>query len=245
MATTSFPHNSTPSVNRGVAEAGWRRFGRVMLQPGVVQNVQGSVEASAAGGTRIVDVATGEVFIDGFILRVDEPVPLFIAAADPIDDRIDRVVVRYDPEGFAVAPAPSGTVTLEVLEGVPDAYPVPPTLTQTVDGIFELPVAQVVVQGGVAFLDPADIVDERVFVSQFRDLQGSTAERLAFVPSAIGVWWFDTDLDRILRWDGTQWVDTIDVTGIAQELAVFVDAAEDAAAAAEDAAIVFAIALGG
>lgn len=241
MATTSFPHNSTPSVNRGVAEEGWRRFGRLMLSPGVILGVGSELAPSIAGGDRVVTVAAGELFVDGFLLRVDDPTDLFISSADPVDDRIDRIVARYDPEGFSVPPAPSGTVTLQVIEGVPDAYeayPVPEPLVQTETGVYDVPVAQVVVQGGAAFLNPADVIDERVFSSASRDLSGPTAQRLAFVPDVVGVFWFDTDLGIVFRWDGSQWVDAL---GLAQALADV----EAAAAAAEDAAIVFAIALGG
>ena len=267
MATTSFPHNSTPTVNRGVAEAGWRRFGRLMLSPGVILGVGSELAPSIAGGDRLVTVAAGELFVDGFLLRVDDPTDLFIGSADPVDDRIDRIVARYDPEGFSVPPAPSGTLTLQVIEGVPDAYPVPEPLVQTETGVYDVPVAQVVVQGGAAFLDPADVIDERVFSSAQRDLSGTTAQRLAFVPDVTGVFWFDTDLGIVFRWDGSQWEDVLQVaqaladveaaraaavqdvedagTAAVGAVAAAVQQAEDAAAAAEDAAIVFAIALGG
>jgi hypothetical protein len=154
-----------------------------------------------------VTVETGRAFVDGFFLTVtDTAAPLTIAPADPVDDRIDAVVVRYDPEGFTAAPVPSGSVTLVVKQGTPDPYgPVAPAVVQDIDGVFEISIGAVLVQAATAQIAQSDVTDTRTFTTQVRDLVGTTAERLALSPLE-GTWWFDTDLNEVLRYDGTNWI---------------------------------------
>lgn len=225
MSIQSFPHNSTVAVSRGVAEAGWRRFGRLMLSPGVVDGVGGELQVSAAGGTREVQVASGELFVEGFILQVSSVQTLVVPDADPDDPRIDGVFARYEPEGFSTAPDPSGLVSLVVRSGVAAAVPVAPEPVEDPAADYEVPLAFVDVAAGSAFVDPGDLQDARVFASQVRDLSGPTAERLATTAVAVGTRWFDTDLALEFRWTGSDW------------LAL--------GAVPDETAIIFAIALGG
>lgn len=209
MAVQSFPHNSTPTVNRGVAEAGWRQYSRLYLISGVLAGVENELEVTADGVSGLqVTVDTGRAFVDGFFLSVtDTPAVLPIAPADPVDDRVDTIVARYDPEGFSATPVPSGTITLAVKTGTPDPYgPVAPSITQSTTGVFEIPLAIVLVTAATAQIAPSDVTDQRVFTTQIRDLSGPTAERLALTPLE-GTYWYDTDTETTFRWDGTQWID--------------------------------------
>jgi len=208
MAVQSFPHNSTPTVNRGVAEAGWRQYSRLYLISGVLAGVDNELEVAADGVSGLqVTVNTGRAFVDGFFLANTGTVAaLPLAASDPVDDRVDLVVVRYDPTGFSAAPVPSGSVTLAVKTGTPSGSPVPPALEQNISGVFEIPLAIVLVEGAAAQIPPSNVTDQRVFTTQVRDLSGTTAQRLALTPLE-GTYWFDTDLNTTFRWDGTQWID--------------------------------------
>ena len=274
--TTSFPHNSIPGVNRGVAEAGWRQFARLYLLSGVIVDLGNELEVTADGVSGVqVEVATGRAWVDGFLLRNDEPFTVQLEQADPADDRLDLVVARYEPEGFAEEPTPSGTVELAAITGTPDASPVVPSLTQDPDGIFEVALASVLVEAAAAQVPPGNVTDQREFTTQVRDLSGTTAERNALAGQVLeGTFFFDTDELQTFRWDGSAWQGIVDVQSIEAQLQAFVDDAETelqefvdnsevllqgfvddaeearddaqtAAAAAEDAAIVFAIALGG
>ena len=263
--TTSFPHNSLPGVNRGVAEAGWRQFARLYLLSGVIVDLGQELEVTADGVSGVqVEVATGRAWVDGFLLRNDEPFTVQLEQADPADDRLDLVVARYDPEGFAEEPTPSGTVELAAITGTPDASPVVPSLTQDADGIFEVALASVLVEAAAAQVPPGNVTDQREFTTQVRDLSGTTAERNALAGQVLeGTFFFDTDELQTFRWDGSAWQGIVDLPSIEAQLQAFVDNAEielqgfvndaeearddaqTAAAAAEDAAIVFAIALGG
>ena len=203
--TTSFPHNSLPGVNRGVAEAGWRQFARLYLLSGVIVDLGNELQVTADGVSGVqVEVATGRAWVDGFLLRNDEPFTVQLEQADPADDRLDLVVARYEPEGFAEEPTPSGTVELAAITGTPDASPVGPSLTQDADGVFEVALAQVLVDAAAAQVPPGNVTDLRTFTTQVRDLSGTTAERLSVFPPP-GTLWFDTDVNDLFRYDGDAW----------------------------------------
>jgi hypothetical protein len=65
------------------------------------------------------------------------------------------VVLRLDPAG-------NGAVSVEVRQGVPAAVPVAPSLTQSVTGVFEVGLCEVVVEAG-AFVAGA-LTDVRLFL---------------------------------------------------------------------------------
>lgn len=257
--TSSFPHNSLATINRGVAEAGWRQFARLYLHSGVILGLGDGLVVSADGVSGVqVQVASGRAWVDGFFIRNDEPFVVPLQPADPADDRPDLIVVRYDPEGFAEDPTPSGTVEIVAKTGIPDPYGgVLPSVVQDPDGIWEVPLASVVVEAAAAQVPPGNVFDMRVFTTQVRDLSGTTAEREAAAGAVLeGTWWFDTDLGSAFRWNGSEWTDTLNVAGavsiIENAVAGLIGEAEqardDAQAAAslsEDAAILYAIALGG
>jgi len=127
-----------------------RRFLTNGVIPGVT-NELAVAEASPPGMK--VAMNTGEAWILGFWYQNDALLELDIAAADPIDPRIDRIVLQLD------------TVTdLEikavVLTGTPAPSPSPPALTRNND-VHEISLAQLAVGAGVTSIVNADITDER------------------------------------------------------------------------------------
>ena len=58
-----------------------------------------------------------------------------------------------------------------VLEGVPDASPVPLALTQTDGDIYEFPLALVAVGAGVTVISDANLTDQRVILASTATLQ--------------------------------------------------------------------------
>jgi hypothetical protein len=101
-----------------------------------------------------VRVSNGVGFVQGYYHEVySGPDTLVIAAANPTNPRIDRVVLRRDLAGR--------TGLVAVLTGTPAASPTPPPLTQNVAGIYELPLAQVRVNASASSIVNANITDER------------------------------------------------------------------------------------
>lgn len=264
MAIASFPH-----ADQSVNEPEWRTFARQFQPSGVVLGIGSELEVVADTGL-ILDVSDGSAYLDGFSYVGTDPAPVTLEPADTTDDRIDLVVLRYNPNGSG---AGVGSVRAGVVTGTPAPVPTIPALTEDATGIYEIPLASVLVEANSA--TAGTVTDLRRFVLAVRDLQGTTVERDALVP-VVGQYWYNTDLSLLQRWDGSQW-ETIGAPGalgdltdvavaapnnqdvlqfdsgagewvaadIAAQLAAAVQDAEDAAAAAEGAAILFAIALGG
>ena len=103
-----------------------------------------------------VVVPSGWAWIEGFWIYNTEDVIKTLAAADPDNDRIDRIVLRLDR-------TTEFEISIEVLEGTPAADPDPPELTQTSD-IYEILLKQVLVAEDATSVADEDITDEREFV---------------------------------------------------------------------------------
>ena len=114
--------------------------------------------------TMAVVVSAGAAFIEGddqadqgaYFVVSEDFVPLPLAPADPINARVDRVVLRVrDPQ----AGGPAGDdATLEVLTGTPAAVPTPQPIPDTAIGI-----ADILVPAEADFIVPQNITDIRVF----------------------------------------------------------------------------------
>lgn len=103
-----------------------------------------------------VRVGLGEAIFQGYYFQVYSAAEtLTIAAANPTNPRIDRIVVRRDLS--------ARTIALAVVQGTAAASPTAPALTQNSAGTWEFPLAQVRVEAAVASIVNAKITDERAF----------------------------------------------------------------------------------
>lgn len=192
MAETSYPHTSTP-----VGEPGWRQMGRLYTRSGVVGTVAGELAVSADGADLTVDVAAGRAYVDGFVYDLDAVTAVTIATADATDDRIDLVVLRYDPDGTGTD---DGTVRLAVVAGTPAATPAAPSPTQDADGIFEFPLAEVLVTAAGSTISAGDVTDVRRFTTGPFDLLSGyveTLEDLGDVSGTVTLDWATANVWRI------------------------------------------------
>lgn len=128
----------------------------LVQRDGVVYGYGGGLAVAATSPASMnVTVATGAAFIQGRMFEVHTAAEtLAIGAADPVNPRIDRVVVKLD-NSSAVR-----SVSLAVKAGTPAASPTPPALQR--DGtVWELSLAQVYVAAGATSISSANITDER------------------------------------------------------------------------------------
>ena len=110
-----------------------------------------------------VNVGLGSAFVQGRYFEVYSAAEtLAIAAANPSNPRIDRVVVRLDPT--------ARTCVLAVLTGTAAASPTAPALTQTPGGTWELPLAQVAVAALAGGITNANITSEAPTAAPVNDL---------------------------------------------------------------------------
>lgn len=127
------------------------------IMPGVYNDLE--VTERGAGANMSVDVASGAAFVNGVHYQSTATENLIVAAADPANPRLDRVILR-------VTRGATQTVRLAVLTGVAAAAPALPALTQTA-ALFEIDVAHVYVRAATASILDEDISDKRVFAPNF------------------------------------------------------------------------------
>jgi hypothetical protein len=99
--------------------------------------------------TTSVDVLAGSALIQGVAYINTATVPFTIAANSSGNPRIDTVVVRAD---YALQ-----TVRLAVLQGTPAVTPSTPTLTQSANVMWEIPLADIAVATGFTSIVKANI----------------------------------------------------------------------------------------
>jgi len=133
-------------------------FAKLMLDSigdGYVRDIGNELEVVAATPYNMtVEVGTGRGYIQGYSFDVEDTtysVP--IAAADPDNPRIDRIVAR-------LSVTQNRNITLIDLQGVPSASPEPPELTRDTE-TYDISLAQVLVEAGASSVPSANITDER------------------------------------------------------------------------------------
>ena len=150
MTKTYFPFDAGAGAN--VTEAQWADMATLWRDTGVHPTLLNKLETFADSTGMQVKVKSGVAWVEGFYFKSNAQETLAIAASDPSNPRIDRVIVQLDRV--------NNIVDLKVLTGTPAASPVAPTLTQT-SMIWEISLAQVLVGTGVTTIAAGNVTDER------------------------------------------------------------------------------------
>jgi hypothetical protein len=112
--------------------------------------------------------------------------------------RIDRLVVRFNPS--------SGVARLQWVQGTPSALPQPPALTQVPDGTWDMPKLQVRVNPTAPTLTGL-FVDQPYQALPTITCTSSTRPGMNGTPTPrTGQPIYDTDLQRVLYWNGSSWI---------------------------------------
>jgi hypothetical protein len=129
-----------------------------MFSYGVFSDIENELVVTETDPVSLnVKVDTGWAFVHGFWYHNDSALTKSLGAADPTLDRIDRIVLRLDS-------TTNFKISCEVLAGTPAASPSPPSLTQT-DAIYEISLAQVLVEATATSVNNSKITDERSFAA--------------------------------------------------------------------------------
>jgi len=147
------PEGSVPQYN----QSDDMEINRLKFTSGFYSGVEDELEVVENDPVSLsVVLKTGWAFVYGaWYHNKTDPIVKTLAAADPDNPRIDRIVLRLDTtEEFKISS--------EVLTGNPAADPDPPELTQT-DATYEIALAQVLVGAGVTSISDANITDEREY----------------------------------------------------------------------------------
>lgn len=142
----------------------WAQTVRAIIGTGVVAGLGAELAVIEANPPAMsVRVGDGAAFILGYGFEVyGGPDTVVIAAANPTNPRIDRIVVRRSMS--------AREVVIAVLQGTPAGSPAPPALTESEAGTYEIPLAQVLVPASATSIVQANITDERGARAQGTDL---------------------------------------------------------------------------
>ncbi len=152
MTKIYFPFDSGAGADS--YEARWSKMAEHWLATGVIAGELNQLEVFGDSSGMQVKVKSGKAWVKGHFFESDAQETLAIAAADPANPRIDRVIVRVDWD--------ANTVDLAVLQGTPAVAPGAPALTQNTSR-WEISLAQVQVDAAAATIAAEKVTDERVY----------------------------------------------------------------------------------
>ena len=151
-------------------------MGRAWAISGVLRGDLNGLEVYADNSGMQVKAKTGRMWIEGHFYESDGLQTLAIDTADPTNPRIDRVVVQIDWT--------NNVIDMVVVQGTPAGSPSAPALTQSAT-VWEISLAQVLVEAGVASIEANKITDERTFTQNLDQLLLAWAEAEAYQMTAI------------------------------------------------------------
>lgn len=189
MTQTSYPFDAQDTT-----EAQYSQLFKRLTFTGVSGTPAGTeLKASADSSGMNVKVPAGFAIVRGHAYNNDAQVTLTIGASAS-NPRRDLVVLRLDPS--------TNSIVLAVKAGTAAATPSDPSLTQTEEGTFELPIARVTVPANAVTISASDVTDLRTFVgAQF----GRWVSSLRPSAPAIGTAGFNTSTLRPEVHNGSAW----------------------------------------
>ncbi|WP_141434379.1 hypothetical protein [Bacillus sp. 03113] len=148
MSQSYYPLETSPILT----ELQWSKIAKHWHGTGVLFGVMNNLEVYADSTGMQVKSKSGAAWIEGHYYESDTLEILPIGAADSVNPRIDRVVVRLDWT--------ANTILLAVLQGTPAVSPSAPSLTQN-SARWEIPLVQVRVDASVSTIAANKVTDER------------------------------------------------------------------------------------
>lgn len=130
----------------------WAEYFASFIGNGVFPVPSTSLQVVAGSGMSVA-VKTGKAWINGYFYYNTSDLPVTLATADGVLNRIDRIVVRWD--------LTERKISVAVKSSTPATSPVAPALQRDADA-YELCLADVLVGAGVTAISQANITDRRL-----------------------------------------------------------------------------------
>lgn len=130
----------------------WAEYFASFIGNGVFPVPSTSLQVVAGSGMAVA-VKTGKAWINGYFYYNTSDLPVTLATADGVLNRIDRIVVRWD--------LTERKISVAVKSYTPATSPVAPALQRDADA-YELCLADVLVSAGVTAISQANITDRRL-----------------------------------------------------------------------------------
>jgi hypothetical protein len=183
--------SSYPFDNQDSTEGQYTTLFRELQLSGVADTFGGSGWQITATTGMNVSVQSGFAIVRGHGVQNTAPITLSIPAATsaPI---IHMVVLRLDPS--------ANTITPVVISGVANGPA--PTPSQTDTGIYEMPLATILVPPGTINVDPTKVTDLRPFVGQQPSAWSTTTRPATPRLSRLG---YNASTSEWEFWNGSAW----------------------------------------
>jgi hypothetical protein len=189
MAQTSWPFE-----NQNTSEVEYSTLFDKLQNSGVAGDPSVSdLQPFGDSSGMVVKVPAGFAIVRGhaYLSTATENLTVTTSAANP---RIDFVVLELNPT--------ANTITLKMVNGTPASSPVPPTLTQTTDAIYQMPLAQVLVPGSATTISAGNVTGIRQFLGTQWG-RWTTATRPG--SPRLGLAGFNSTTGQPEFWNGTVW----------------------------------------
>lgn len=140
-----------PQWDRAYLAEAFAKYFALFISNGMFPNPPEQLRVVPQTGYNI-SITIGSAFINGYWYRNTTTLPHAVEATDGVNNRIDRVILRWSKS--------DRMITSMVLKGVPTLNPVPPALLRNED-YWDLSVAQINITRNSTQITLADITDER------------------------------------------------------------------------------------
>tara|TARA_R110000796_G_scaffold39383_2_gene98255 strand:+ start:13158 stop:14153 length:996 start_codon:yes stop_codon:yes gene_type:complete len=153
MAQSSWPFENVDTSETQFSQ--WARN----IGEGVKPNALNELEAFADSTGMQVKVKSGQLMIRGHYYQNTSQETLVLTAADLSNPRIDTVLVELDPSANAII--------LRTVPGSPAVAPTPTPLVQTDAGVYQIKIAEVLVNTGAITISAGAVSDFRTYLGAF------------------------------------------------------------------------------
>lgn len=195
--------SSWPFENIDTSETQFSQWAR-NIGEGVKTGALNELEVFADSTGMQVKVKSGQALVRGHYYQSTAEEVLTVTAADLTNPRIDTVVLELDPS--------ANSITLEVIAGSPAPSPAPEPLVQTDAGIYQIKLAEVLIDAAATTIAAGKVTDGRTYIETITgNLDGSQITGQITVATIDG--------DRIINNIDTATIGQSNVTGLVSDLA--------------------------
>ena len=150
--------SSWPFENIDTSETQFSQWAR-NIGEGVKTGALNQLEVFADSTGMQVKAKSGQALVRGHYYQNTAEVTLTVTAADLSNPRIDTVVLELDPS--------ANSIVLKVIAGTPELSPSPTPLVQTDAGIYQVKLAEVLIDAAATTIAAGKVTDTRTYIETF------------------------------------------------------------------------------
>ena len=199
--------SSWPFENIDTSETQFSQWAR-NIGEGVKTGALNELEVFADSTGMQVKAKSGQALVRGHYYQNTAQETLTVTAADLTNPRIDIVVLELDPS--------ANSIVLRVIAGSPAVTPAPQPLVQTDAGIYQIKLAEVLIDAAATTIAAGKVTDSRTYLEAFTGTVAGSQITGEITVATI-------DGDRIINNIDTATIGQSNVTDLVSDLADITD----------------------